>query len=644
MKSEALQLFAKLHRLSAADTRSPLKEGQMVTGKIEKLLPDNRAIVRLGTRQLHAQLEASLTTGKSYWFRVHTAGDTLRLKMLSENAFHHTRQGLEETLENLGTKKTSGNLALFQSLIHRKIPFHKQALKQAMTLFTQFGESNIAREVLEEMLHKQLPIKESVFQSLLTRRESSLTILIGQMEQYFSGKDSLSRTDEDVIASLSRLKGNGSAPSFLQTLVSSLLKQVVHGEKTGFHLLQTAGIVNKEVPFSEFQRVWLQWGKNQGLTPESTKIPAAQTDRNNPLSHAKPLPYGLNSGKIINDFIHLFQDQLPKKAVSHMKVWLNEAELYKNEPSVVNGQRLLDTHNQLKKHNMHHLIKQTIHASVKDEWVNFVNSLSGNIDSKQVLSPAQKQAFDRIRASLEEVLAKQVTDQSGKFLVNLLLDAPVGKHAKSPLPLNKELLLSLKSMLLFSGIDSEANMKADIKSGDVQSQGSLKTMLLHLLQRDSDTPVKPEPAMKLLQFLNGLQLTAIQETNHSLQMNMVFPGSILKSAEDVQMDFEGRKNEAGEVDPAFCHVLFYLNLENLQETVVDMSINDRRVQLTVFNENPHKIIKITENYQSMLADGLDKLGYELLSVKLRGLNDRQLEKKAGTPFDQLSDKGVDVRI
>ena len=55
---------------------------------------------------------------------------------------------------------------------------------------------------------------------------------------------------------------------------------------------------------------------------------------------------------------------------------------------------------------------------------------------------------------------------------------------------------------------------------------------------------------------------------------------------DLTLQWNGRrKANSNEIDPAFCRVLFYLELETLQETFVDMQVQNRIITITVMNEN-----------------------------------------------------------
>ena len=43
--------------------------------------------------------------------------------------------------------------------------------------------------------------------------------------------------------------------------------------------------------------------------------------------------------------------------------------------------------------------------------------------------------------------------------------------------------------------------------------------------------------------------------------------------------------EDGKIDPDFARILFYLDLESINKTVIDMQVQNRVVTVTVFNED-----------------------------------------------------------
>jgi type II secretory pathway component HofQ len=172
---------------------------------------------------------------------------------------------------------------------------------------------------------------------------------------------------------------------------------------------------------------------------------------------------------------------------------------------------------------------------------------------------------------------------------------------------------------------------------------SLKATLLSLVQT-SDGLVQDQ-ANKLLQFVNGMQLQSIQETSEFLQANLIVPANKLGLESDVELDFEGKKKDNGEIDPDFCRVVFYLDLATIKKTVVDMHVQKRSISLTILNDN--SVEDIMRPLQSLLKEGLEKINYHLSSVSHKPLTSQELNhtKNKYMKYNHYSAyQGVDLRI
>ena len=112
---------------------------------------------------------------------------------------------------------------------------------------------------------------------------------------------------------------------------------------------------------------------------------------------------------------------------------------------------------------------------------------------------------------------------------------------------------------------------------------------------------------------------------------------------DLTLQWNGRrKANSNEIDPAFCRVLFYLELETLQETFVDMQVQNRIITITVMNENQN-LNMLAKPLISNLKEGLDSLNYTLSNVHFTDLSTVQ-EKKSPTLLNNSHYLGVDLRI
>ncbi|NEU29391.1 hypothetical protein GN156_01135 [bacterium LRH843] len=171
----------------------------------------------------------------------------------------------------------------------------------------------------------------------------------------------------------------------------------------------------------------------------------------------------------------------------------------------------------------------------------------------------------------------------------------------------------------------------------------LKALLLQFQQQELPEAVKEQVARTLL-HITGQQMIAEEQKGPLHQFIMHLPLSFGTFQTDVTMQWEGKKKANGELDPDFCRIIFYLTLGRMEETVVDVQIQNRVVALSVFNdqEKPQHLIDLL--FPS-LKRSLEERNYQLLSVKW----ERTLELTKPKPFPNaykqtVSYKGVDVRI
>ena len=139
----------------------------------------------------------------------------------------------------------------------------------------------------------------------------------------------------------------------------------------------------------------------------------------------------------------------------------------------------------------------------------------------------------------------------------------------------------------------------------------LKPLLIDFLN-ENPTGSATEVAEKILHKITGLQLFA-QESGPIQQFVVQLPLSIWEKQMDVTIQWSGRKKENGQIDPSFCRVLFYLELENLHDTIVDMQVQNRILKITVMNENEY-IKQLAEPFIKELKENLKRMNYTLSTV------------------------------
>ena len=148
----------------------------------------------------------------------------------------------------------------------------------------------------------------------------------------------------------------------------------------------------------------------------------------------------------------------------------------------------------------------------------------------------------------------------------------------------------------------------------------------------------------MLHRVTGLQLLA-QESGPIQQFVVQLPLSFLKNPTDVTIQWSGRKKEDGQIDPSYCRVLFYLELENLHDTMVDMQVQNRILKITVMNENEY-LKQLAEPFIKVLKENLKKINYTLSTIDFtHSVHTGVEESKNPTSYFKSNHySGVDVRI
>ncbi|MBA2174129.1 hypothetical protein H0266_04350 [Halobacillus locisalis] len=615
------------------------KVGQVMTGKVVELIPGNRAVVQVGKQQVQAQLETSLTKGKSYVFQVTSSHDgMMQLKVISQQKGTAQRLDVNQLLQGLGMKATKLNVDFLNSLLKTETPFQTADLKQALSILQQSGQKNVAKDVLMQMMQKQYPMKPSVFQAIATKQTTEVTQLLKQLQPVQSPQ---TMNDQKVANLISHLKG---APPTVSTTQSSMMKvvgEVVTNNPTSFQLFQKAGLINDDASFSRFQQTWNQWAG----TKTGTQMPSLQQTQQL-LSHARqtPPPLPASIDHIAQGMKRLFDQQLPmpKSEQQSLARWTSQltrlvdsASTAQSAPKLTESsiQKWAADHQALQQRQTFQKLLPMLSESVRPVMEQVMRQLSQQMEQK---TPVATPAMREVAGSLQQIQSSQLTHNQKASLTEW-----VSRLASDFSPSVKDsILIKLKAMLDLSGVQDESMLKRAVMSEEgMTKEPSLKSSLLQSMQ-DPQTAIRPETARQMVSLINGIQVSAHQETNQTIQMAMQFPGDMVGATGDIQMNMEGRKTKDGEIDPDFCHVVFFLSLEHFEDTVVDLNIVNRRVGVTVYNH--HEVEDVVEEFKPSLVEGLKQVGYQLSTLHVK-----PIEKQANaiqTPDMSSGDEGVDIRI
>ena len=632
---------------AAAVSGSPrqLTTGMIVQGQVLKLYPNQKALIQIGGQQMVAQLEASLTIGQRYQFQAQVTDQTVVLKVLGEGTAGGNDQGIQSMLQKLGLSVGKGELLFVKSLFNENIPFQKDQLKAALAILNQSGGKPEAAQILKTMLVNKLPVTQAVFEALAAREtgglgskmqelleavrsssagnvrnDSAVTKTDGLQNKSVTGQatgtglltaDRLNSVGHSVLAKgtegkpfvqpvvNSMMDGNQALTSvkdqaaallgkmsdrtqFVQTFLSNQIGQLTT-EETTLNLLKSAGTVSQNVRFSDWQAEWKHFVQQTSALPQGQMETALQK-----------LPFGLTEQKLLEGLSNgLTREQNVRQAAAMI------LERFGAELKQANqNQQALDPAGYAK---LERQVQQRLLPELPQQAA---------AELKKVLGNNQPGEFKQLLRQLEQLASSQTAEKLQPLLSQM--------NEKSLVQLQpKELFLAqLKQIAEESGVAHE-RMIAEGKME--QAGGDLKAALLKLAGSD-DAAIR-EPSRQLVHLINGLQLQTVQESGHFLQAALQMPGSVLGIPGDMKVEFEGKKEADGKLNPEFCRVLFYLNLEHLEDTVIDMHVQKRNVSVTIYNN--HELLPASSGvWEALLGKGLEGLGYRLASLTVKSMNER----------------------
>lgn len=231
-----------------------------------------------------------------------------------------------------------------------------------------------------------------------------------------------------------------------------------------------------------------------------------------------------------------------------------------------------------------------------------------------------------LKAQLRQIIhslasEKQISTQTRHLqaqlqnIINMWSMGSVGSSASLNQHGEAVVQFPIKQLLTSLGLQYEQTAWKML-SGQVTNKGSntqseLKPILLALAQEQLGTQTK-QLVQEAIHRVTGQQLLSKQDES-VLQLLLQFPLPEQFGQEDAVLHFQGKRKN-GQLDPDFCRILFYLQLKKLDETIIDVQIQNRIIAITIFNER--EIATQTINpFSQALKVQLARVGYTLSSLK-----------------------------
>lgn len=620
----------QMQQNAMTSTNQPLalKQGQVFHGTIKQLYPDQMAEIQVGNQKFIAKLEVPLKAGDAHFFQVTGTNPQTELKIVTGPMAQASTpsQQINQLLESMNLPKSAEMQQLLGHFMKAQLPISKEQMLQAEMWLKALPEgiSKVdALQTIQKMIELKMPMINDVFQALMSgQKTSGMTAIMDNFAQLLAKDTTLSES----------LRQN------LMQQVQAIAKpfEVETGSAVLARLLQS--LTNSSATMNEKMQA-LSMLKESGILPQQAIL-----QNWSKMNEAKAFQPIQQAGQVIQTILAT-KPENARQLVEQLKSWTESQNLLTNEQKQQINQ-LVDRFNQLP------VSKQTLDVFAKQMQDQLLKAFTQNtadrlftqdahtlsmkdhllsLFKQEANSPSQTEALMRnlVKNSIDssQPFIQQVVTQA-EALVQNSMDSKAMEHA-------------LKTVLKNLGISYEATLGS--KSADLHMIAhQLKPQLHTLLQETNIPPQMKEAAEMLMTRMNGMQLSS-GENGHQHQLIMQVPLEFFGKKMDATLQWNGRMKDNGKIDANYARVLFYLQMASMQETVIDMQVQNRVVTVTVFNENS-EIQSLAEPLKAALKIGLAEKNYQLSGVFIKQFDKGQTEKVGPVVEQREEQSGVDIRV
>lgn len=576
--------------------QTPLRPGQIVSGKIQKLYPGQKAQIQIGSAQLTAKLEAPLSQGVSYHFQVDQVTDAVYLRVLGEQLINR-EESLHQLLKQLNMKSDRLTHSFVQRLIQQQVPFDRNQLVKAIQILNEAPKKAAAGRILSEMILRRLPITSTVYEALVQVQQTGL----GEQINQFSNILRRENTAHPTVTQLLSLLNQGQQDVHVQ-LSRQIVVENQQNKPSLFLLLKASGVIPKNIDFQTWKSNWASVMQGRTQSPSET--------------NQREMPFQLTAGTV--------QKILEQTTQNKNALTANASQFIQQWKAPI--QQVISTNQSL---------PLAQRQQITQQMIELLQPLNSSM-SKQ----AMQLNVNTNKNDLQEILLLAHMLEGGQALKNADQLLTLIQNRKSPQEIslnpNFQFIDQVRFMLASVGLSYEHDLLHE-----KYESPTMKELLLQLVQEKDGTVRKQ--ALQLLNFLNGMQLNSVEETDNFIRANLLLPGERLHIKSDVRMEFEGRKKTNGEISTDFCRIFFYLTLSSLGETIIDMNVQNRNIHVTIYNDRSINSTLI-ESLKPQLKTGLEQINYHFSGVTFKPIENKETLITDKHRQSIPARKGVDFRI
>ncbi len=632
------------------NTNQPLalRQDQVFHGTIKQLYPDQMAEVQVGNQKLMAKLEVPLKAGDAHFFQVTATNPQTELKVVTgpmSQTMTQTQQ-MNQLLETMNLPKSSEMQQVLSHLMKAQLPISKEQLLSAEAWMKNLPagvDKNNALQALQRMVELKMPFNNTVFQALTQGAKTdgmsaNLANLAQLLANQTGGNEALKSNLLQQINQIAKPLNNETGGVLLARATQTLMDSSapIATKLQALTVLKEAGIVPNNATLQNWQSA------NQTATTQSAQMQAQPTQGSVPTAQTPTLP--AQAGPMIQQLANTSPEQL-KPMLDQVKAWVNnESLLTQNQKQQI--QQLIARFEQIPPS------KQAIEVFAKQMQDQLTKAFSDNTTTRLFTQNEQGiSAKDQLLSLLKPDANAMQNDTLLRNLVRVTQDSPQPQmqsaltQAEAQVQSaadSKAMEQAIKTVLKGLGVSYEATLAN--KAGDVQAVAQqMKPQLLALIQDMQTPPALRDAAETVMARLNGMQLSS-GENGHQHQLVMQVPLEFFGKKMDATLQWNGRMKDDGKIDANFARVMFYLNMENLAQTVIDMQVQNRIVTINVYNDIP-QLDTLAMSLKGALKAGLLEKEYMLSGVFIKPFGEQHVKnvtKNSNQPEEQQG--GVDIRV
>jgi hypothetical protein len=606
------------------------RPGQIVSGKIVKLFPNQTAEVQIGPHKAIAQLETPLSANSRYWFKVQPGEGMIRLKVIESAGQAGMASPAVSLLAQLGLPASKENKLLVQYFLKEQLPITGETLQLASDWLKEGESFEDGLRTLKELIVRQLPFTKDVFLALSSvNNGDSVSVLMKKLLQQLNQSELTARGQKISIllkdfTQTAREKSGALAAARLSAEWLSTKNKA--NSLAAFNILKALELVkggtNEETALKQAIDSWSQ----RNHIPGQLAI----------MEYIKELLQTNQSGKRQEFILNLAK---LSSVIGNFQVSRGQSQALSEVQRILSNIRTNQITFPVEDKMIVPLVKEAMLLNMKDSASNSGNRFLSIFGESELKIASVK--MGSFLAGENNSLAAMLQPQDR----TILADLKNSTQAESIFKVDQQSIKAqLKNLIQALGLSHEHVMVHFLKQPDdgaAPKWESLKPLLIGLLSEEVPFSAK-DAAERLLHKITGFQALS-QESGPQQHIVFQLPVPLWGKVSDLTMQWSGRKTENGDIDPSHCRVLFYLNLEHLNETIVDLHVQNRIINISVINE--HEGMKaLAAPLTVKLKESLAKLNYKLSSVTYQkpetagnSLKERELVKA-----NQFT--GVDLRV